>query len=353
VTKQTTFDGRIFAVASEDGAEAHPYQSQLRFVFTDFGANANKQGVRKEEAANIISTSKYMPVKVNFDGELVYGHKGAIPVGPILNMREESGVLVADAILWRDEFPELATYLSTASATEGAASVNFSWELYYKDSEIDEAGVEWLSGVTVAGATIVDNPAYRGRTHLITMAEEGVATRLESVETLVQQMLSELKELRSTSMADVETVDDTATSEETGTQDTTVGEVAQEFTSVPTADFTALQDELTTLRAFKQDIERKAAEATLLKSRRESLDSIGIASVDMNDEQLAFILGMSDAQFTTYLDTTKEIVKKAGSKANSESRDGKIIPDATVISVVSTPDISALAKSLRKTRAAS
>jgi hypothetical protein len=344
VTTKTTFGGRVFAVASEDVSK-HPYQTQLRFVFTDFAPNANKQGVSRDEIPNLVSTAQYMPVKVNFDGELVYGHKGSIPVGPILNMREEDGVLVADAVLWRDEFPELAAYLEKASASDGTGSVNFSWELYYKDSTVDDAGNEWLSGTTVAAATIVDNPAYRGRTHLIAIAEESaVLARVESVETLIQQILTEFKELRSTSMTDVSNTSDE------GAQDVNV--VDTEFTSVPTTEFTALSDELATLRAFKADVERKASEAETLKTRRELLDSAGIASADLTDVQTAFILGMSAEQFSTYLETTKDLVKKAG-KSSAESKDDRgVIPDPSSNAGSDTLSISTLAQRLRSSRRA-
>jgi hypothetical protein len=152
-------------------------------------------------------------------------------------------------------------------------------------------------------------------------------------------------------MADV--VDNQATSDESA-QDTDTGTENEmgSFTSVPTDEYEALQTELADLRSYRADVERKASEAETLRTRREQLDGAGIASADLNDTQIAFILGMSEDQFKTYLETTRDLVKKVG-KSSAESKDDKgVIPDPTSPIGGDGMSISTLAQRLRGNRRA-
>jgi hypothetical protein len=49
------------------------------------------------------------------------------------------------------------------------SAVNFSWEIRYKDSSI-ENDTEWLSGTTTKAITAVKLPAYEGRTPLVSIS---------------------------------------------------------------------------------------------------------------------------------------------------------------------------------------
>lgn len=163
--KRANFSGMVKAEANA----SHPLQHNLKFIFTDFEPNKNRQGVPKSEADNILATAMYMPVKVNYTGNRVRGHANAAPIGPITSVEYRDDYISGNAVIWRSENPDFIEYLKKASAEEGG--VRFSWELYYRDSEFDDHGVEWLRGVVVGAITIVDDPAYGDRTPLLSFAE--------------------------------------------------------------------------------------------------------------------------------------------------------------------------------------
>lgn len=309
--KTTTFNGFFHAVADE----THPLQQRLRFVFTDYAPNSNKQGVPRDEAENLIASALYMPVKVNFDGESYHGHAGAYPVGPIIQMKEEDGVLVAEARVWRDEFPSLAQFLEDRFKTN-SGDVNFSWELYYRDSETDDEGIEWLRGCVVAATTIVATPAYRGRTHLVSLAEER--------SDVMQIDPAEVEALRSDLAAAKDALDAAKSQLDTVTQ------------------------ELSELREFKQGIELAQARTQAIETRKQKLTEAGVVmSDDVLQAKIDFIVGLSDEQFADYIET----VRAASQKSVAEKKNGDgIIPDPLHTS--DTVEISKLAKSLRESRAA-
>jgi hypothetical protein len=358
VTKKTTFNGYAIAVASDE----HPLQSRLQFIFTDFLPNKNKQGVRREEAANIINSAMYMPVKVHFDGDEYYGHSGAFPIGPIIEMREEGDVLVAEALVWKDEFPDLVEHLHKKVAAD-AKRVNFSWEMYYTGSDFDEDGNEWLNGCVVAGTTIVDRPAYVGRTHLIAMAEhkdiDGLVQQVDDLGNLIQSILAELKDMRSDSM------DESQTDLQAAESDVVVaeGEAADPAGASDQGDtdelasmrdeLAALRSEVEELRSFRQQVESDRAKAEILSARRQSLADAGIA---MTDEAFAeksdLFVAMDDSQFTDWVDFTVSLIKTHAKSASAETRSGNgLIPDP-IVGGADRPSISKLAKELRKSRVA-
>jgi hypothetical protein len=45
-----------------------------------------------------------------------------------------------------------------------------SWEVFYKDVETDDGGVQWLKDCSTRAATLVGNPAYAGRTSVLALA---------------------------------------------------------------------------------------------------------------------------------------------------------------------------------------
>src|SRR5688572_27337884 len=171
-----TLDGSLRATASQ----THPLQTNLEFVFTDFLPNKNKQGVPIEEADNLIRTGVDMPVKADFRGKKLGDHPFSFPVGHITAMEQRADRVIGRAVMYKDEFPELASYLEKASA--GEKGVHFSWELYHEDDNVDDAGVQWLRNCVVAATTIVANPAYGDRTSLLAIASTELQNRIEELE---------------------------------------------------------------------------------------------------------------------------------------------------------------------------
>lgn len=145
-----TLQGYIKAVAS-----IHPLQTELELMITTFTANKNKQGIRKAEAANIVRTALHTPLKINFDGDQVYGHAGAKAVGTITQVEEKVDRIIGRAIVWNNEFSDVAEYI------QSLGSIGTSWEIYYDpDKTVVEHGIEWLGGCVFAGLCMVENAAY-------------------------------------------------------------------------------------------------------------------------------------------------------------------------------------------------
>jgi hypothetical protein len=333
------FHGQMTAMASE----THPLQSRLRFVFTDYEPNVNKQGVQKSEAANILSTGLNMPVKVHFRGDKVGDHYGTIPVGPIINMYEEDNRIIGDAIVWKEPFGELVEYLEAASQEDGG--VQFSWELYYADS-FEEDGVQWLKDVTVAAATIVDMPAYQGRTPLLSFASE----RRELIEE-IEQLKGRIAALEVDSAKDqevpmtqvanaahvdpIEPADVVPSGLKAGSEHKQEQEGLREpvdtGSATPVATSTDLEAELRDLREFKARIESEARAQELKDNRASKLAEAGVSGVDFT--AASFILELEDSAFEQFLAFVQSVRASAApasasaSQENEHAENTDVLPD--------------------------
>jgi protein-tyrosine-phosphatase len=299
---KATFDGYLKASAASD----HPLKTRLDFVFTDFQPNKNKQAVPREQADRIIQYGIGMPVKANFVGSKIRSHGGALPIGPIEELRLEDDRIVGSAFIWNDEFSDLTKFLKEKSEAS-ADGVQFSWELYHTDSPTDDSGVTWLNDVIVAGIAIVADPAYAGRTPLLAIAEADVADRI-----------TELEQKRSIEMAEDQKVDETEVQQP---DPDTVTLSKSEFDA-----FKALEAEVSELRTFRQEAEASAKRAALSAERRAALAEV-LSDEDF-EKQTDFILGLDEAQFTSYKDTLTSAVQRHKSSA-SEQKDEKsgAVPD--------------------------
>jgi hypothetical protein len=155
------------ALAGVEGYK-NPLLTWVKFVFTDDKPNANKQGIGQDEFANLIKSMAYMPIKANFNSDSgVEGHSDATIIGVIKQGQHEANKILAIGALFNDEHPNIIEFFKKELA-EGR-SVDFSWEIRYKDSESKD-GVEWLKGTTTKAVTTVKNPAYEGRTPLMSIS---------------------------------------------------------------------------------------------------------------------------------------------------------------------------------------
>jgi hypothetical protein len=267
---KTTLDGMLHATASL----TNPLTTNLEFVFTDFLPNKNKQAVPVEEADNLIRTGVDMPVKADWRRGKIGDHTFSFPVGHITHMESRGTQIIGHAVLYKDEFPDLAGHLEKASASD--EGVHFSWELYHGSHSVDDAGVTWFKDCVVAATTIVANPAYGGRTPLLAMASEDMTDRIKELERQVAE-LQQLPHSGSTSPMDPM---------EKLTQDVTTlmqrfddmeARVAAPLADPPATDpdIAALTSELDELRQFKQQVEADQVRASvLLTTRREALKSV-------------------------------------------------------------------------------
>jgi hypothetical protein len=155
---------------------SNPLLTPIELVFTDDKPNANKQGIKKSEFPNIIKSMSYMPIKANFNG-MIYGHANSLPVGIIIEGKEDNDKIIAHGALYNDEFPELVEFLKHESSA--GKDINFSWELRYKDSVLED-GVSWLTGVVTKAITAVSNPAYEGRTNLLSISSKDLLDQINN-----------------------------------------------------------------------------------------------------------------------------------------------------------------------------
>lgn len=344
---QAEFTGILRASASE----TNPLQSVIEFVFTDFSPNKNRQGVPQAEAINIIKTGMYMPVKVNFLGEEVAAHKNAVPIGPIIELKEDEDRVIGKAIIWKDEYADLVAYLEKASASEGG--VQFSWELYYRNSTKDADGIQWLEGIVVAGIAIVDDPAYSGRTPLLSFAEnrdkanelseriaEFVGGQMDPTYEALQAQVAELTDKMYLMINQLyEALSEAAPDPSVTDFDAVLGEYVNLLTRLKTSrdessaqaaslqsELESAQAELEILRTYKQDQEAQAAHDALVASRTQALSAVMVAE-DIAD-RLDFILGLSEDQFTAFVASLQTVRTKASSSADSKDRK-TMMPDFT------------------------
>jgi hypothetical protein len=162
----------------DSGGNKNPLLTLAKFIFTDDKPNNNKQGIKATEFDDIIRTAIGTPVKMRFFATSSHkgtaaGHSGSVPIGHIsaITKVEEEGInkLAAEAILYKNEFPEEVGYLKNAYA--GGHAPGISYELQYSDYD-QENGIQWIKDITTMGATFVRNPAYGNRTALIALASD-------------------------------------------------------------------------------------------------------------------------------------------------------------------------------------
>lgn len=356
--------GFIRAVADQ----THPLQTKLSLIITDFEPNGNKQGVPPSEAENILRTAIASPLKINFNGYDYAGHKDAVPIGPITSAfaAKDNGrdVIAGEAVIWNDIYEDVADHLKVAFA-EG---IGTSWEIYFKDSEQDDNGVQWLKGCVFAGTCVVDTPAYGpNRTRVLAIAEK-LDERAEIVEKNHMAELEQQTQAASTTQdteelrMDISQVLDVLGNMYNGlytmldetydleAQLTTndmpsLAEQLGKLVASITKRFDTLKQQATTaeqaLSEFKADIERANAEkaaAEKLDARKTALAEVGI---ELSAEREKFFVDMADELFTQYVDDLKAV---KGSNAKAEVKK-PIIPEPIVSNhteEVSTKELAAI-----------
>jgi len=191
--KETKFTLSLDLIEDSELAQAgipdeykNPLLTWVRFIFTDDLPNANNQGISQDEFLNLIKSMSYMPIKADFDSEFgLEGHSEAHIIGVIKGGQQQANKVVTIGAIYHDEFPDIVDFFKREMAEGG--TVDFSWEIRYKDSE-EKDGVEWLKDVTTKAVTAVQHPAYQGRTPLVSI----------SAKDLVQLIDEELKDRKDT-----------------------------------------------------------------------------------------------------------------------------------------------------------
>lgn len=156
----------------------NPLLTWIKLIFADDQPNANKQGIKQEEFPNLIKSMSYMPIKADYDAEEsgVRGHDGALQIGVLKVGQQEGNKIVAVGALYNDEYPDVVDFFK--KETSEGRSVDFSWEIRYKDSSVEDE-VEWLVGTTTKAITAVKSPAYDGRTPLVSISDFDIMNAID------------------------------------------------------------------------------------------------------------------------------------------------------------------------------
>lgn len=316
----------IFKSAFAEIAVEHPFLARAKFVFADDrGAKTSTslpglmQGIEAEDFDEVIKSAIGIPVKMYLSGDDLGNHVGAYVIGHITDMEKvvaEDGTnqLLAEAVIYKNEFPEEVEYLKSAMADEKPPGI--SYELDYDDSLIKN-GVEWLKKIVAMAATFVRNPAYGRRTSLLALAsaktEEEFETILNSLKKekeadnpndkggkIVEKELEEAK----SALAEAKAAAETKSARIKELEELLAGK----------------DNEIKTLNETLDGINQER----LFESRIKKLAEVGIsfeAEAEKAPKKKAFYLSLDDEAFEEYLHDITEIK----SASEPESGDRKVV----------------------------
>jgi len=206
------------------------------------------------------------------------GHDLITPIGTIVEMEQSEDKIVGLAAVWEPEFPTEAA--SIREAHEKGEVLDVSWELFYEDSTHDDAGVEWLQGVSTRAVALVKQPAYDGRTPVLAVATKQDKEGDKNME--LEKALERIKELEGAN-ADLEKglVEAKASLDE----------------------LLELKTEVEALREFKTGVEEERARTELVGKRMKQFSEAGIEMTSEEFEAAADKwLSMDDDAFKFVLD---------------------------------------------------
>jgi hypothetical protein len=162
-------------LTAEASLMLNPYVRWAKFIFTDDQPNGNNERTPFEEFDNLIQSGIHMPIKMA-EGRIEEGHELSSPIGVITHLKKEvvemAGKIVNQivglAAFWLRERPSDITYIK--ERIDNGQEVNLSWELGAQEKVLAEDGVFDWRGLATQAVTVVDRPAYQGRTRIIAMA---------------------------------------------------------------------------------------------------------------------------------------------------------------------------------------
>jgi hypothetical protein len=261
----------------------NPTIKWIKFDLTDNKPNANKQRIPQSEFSNLIRTGVHMPIKMA-EGFIRDGHEFAMPIGAITGLIEQGDQVKGIAALWSKEFPHEIEILE--KMTDADVKPQLSWELLYQDSSYDEkSGVEDLLGVVLSATTLVNIPAYEGRTSITRMAsteaakEEEEKKKMEERVKELEKLLKEASDSKATLEALIQELTDKVSELETSAKE--------------------LEESNEELSNYKIGIEKENAKAEKLEALKELFLSAGVELPDEyleNEEKMTALLEMDLSQ---------------------------------------------------------
>lgn len=322
-----TFNVAIAEIVEEPTNDfKHPFLTVAKFIFADDKPNENNQGIEREDFKAIAQSSIDMPVKMLFTGTGVGNHLGSYVIGHIRNMVESEDKLVAEAVLYKEEFPEEIGFLQQAHASGDAPGV--SYEIIYEDS-IFRDGIQWLKKAYTTAATFVRTPAYGKRTALLALASAKDDTQvIPTLKAYIAQAeeSGEGNKLPNEGGINVDELEKAKTEAATfkAEAETKTAEISKLNESLQAKDdaIKALTEEVTTLKQEK-----------VMESRVRALAEAGFpleADAEKADKKKAFISSLSDDAFAAYLDDIKAVKASATAQASASGGSGVALASLNV-----------------------
>jgi len=290
-------DNDIEELAAEASISLNKNLTWIKLVLADDVYNENRQRIPREEFVNVIKTGIFMPIKMA-EGSIAEGHEDARPLGTMSHIKTNGNTIEALAAVWQKERPEDVEYLKGRYANN--EPIDFSWELTYKDSIVDDDG-ETLTGVSMNAATIVGRPAYAGRTPAIAIAsaEEGEQMDTIPLEQHTQEIENLKKEYEDKLLALQASIDEQK----------------------------AALAELDELKQFKADADAIAEKETKLKTIKQKFTEANVnVPEDYIDARAETLLTMSEDQLNFFIQELVSSLTKAEEGQASISLTSKEIP---------------------------
>jgi uncharacterized coiled-coil protein SlyX len=318
--KTIAFNSNTWLIAQSDFT--NPFLTIIKFIFADDKPNRNNQAIPQEEFASLAQSAIGMPIKIRFLGKGIGSHTGSVPVGHIRDMVEETdteGVhrLVAEGVLYNEEYPEVIDFLKESFAAGEAPGL--SWELAYKESII-EKGIEWLKGVIAKATTFVKHPAYGTRTALLALASDTNLSE-EDIEKELVGMAHDIEGQKQGGKNNVELEQALERIKELEAQIASKeAALAEANTAVSTAQ--ASVEELKTLNGELVSKVSSFEKALIVESRTKKISDVGV-QIPAEGEELTkkqeVWAAMSEELFETYVSDLAAAVKVVPEKRASAS----------------------------------
>jgi hypothetical protein len=301
----------------------HPGLRTVRFIFCDDQPNENGQGIEYADFAQLKQSAIGTPIKMKFLGTSVSGHHGSIPVGHIKSMTEREITandklvhqLIADGILYAEEYPDEVAYLDNAFA-EGT-SPGLSWELTHDaEKSIFKDGIEWLKGLLTRAATFVREPAYGNRTAILALASNKELSAAEFMEELTELVRTESATPSKKLEGGYNSMDEKEIEKLKADLANALAAIAAKDTELATKteEYSTIVAENTALKTSAQEKDQVIAEFTNKERLTTRLAAIVEAGIPLETDtakleaKKKFYLDLSDEAFAEYVTDLKNIV---------------------------------------------
>lgn len=299
----------------------NPFLTLVKFVFADDKPNANNMAIPFDEFAALKLSAIGMPIKIRFLGKGLGGHTGSVPVGHIRDMvvetlDDESHRLVAEGVLYNDEYPEVVEFLKESFDTGDAPGI--SWEISYKESIVDK-GIQWLKGVVARAATFVKHPAYGRRTALLALASIDMTTIDNDTKKKIMSLIEELLDLLDSSEED-----DTEDTTEAGLISRAEKLLAHFIKEVSEVEIQGGKNNVELEEALQKikDLEAQIAEKdTALVEAKAETETIRAEATDLKTELDELIEKVNGFEKTLLVESRTKVVVDAGVQVPTDSEE--------------------------------